>query len=93
MDYDIANKLRLITKEPNHEIRVLWNQPAMYEAVKALITETSLIEFSLITIQQKFIILQTCVPYEMLLLEVLCQLLSSLQLVFQHNRHKFQAHR
>jgi hypothetical protein len=69
MGYDITNKLRLIIKELNREI--LCNQPAMYEAVKALITETLLTESSLNTIQQKFIILQTCVPYEMLLLSLM----------------------
>jgi hypothetical protein len=36
---------------------MLGNQRAMLEAVKALITETSLIKFSFIKIQQKFILL------------------------------------
>jgi hypothetical protein len=37
----------------------------VYEAVKALITETSLVEFVIITIQQNFILLPTFVVYEM----------------------------
>jgi hypothetical protein len=45
--YDIANKLWLITKEPNREI--LGNKLATYKAVKALITATSLTEFIVIT--------------------------------------------
>jgi hypothetical protein len=40
----------------------------MYEAVKALITETSSVKFSIITIQQNFIVLPTYVLYEMPLL-------------------------
>jgi hypothetical protein len=61
----------------------------MYEVVKSLITETSLVKFGVITIQQKFIPLQTNVLYEMPPLEVLCRQLGSLQLAFQQNGRKF----
>jgi hypothetical protein len=71
---------------------ILGDQLAMYEAVKALITETSLIKFSIITIQQNFINLSTYMLYEMLPLQVLCRPLGSLQLVFHHNRYKFRAY-
>jgi hypothetical protein len=40
----------------------------MYEVVKALITETSLVKFSIITIQHNFILLPTYVLYKMPLL-------------------------
>jgi hypothetical protein len=43
---------------------------AMYEAVKALITGTSLFKISVITIQQNFMLLPTYVLYEMPLLQV-----------------------
>jgi hypothetical protein len=56
----------LIAKEPNSEI--LGNQRAVYEAVKALITGASLVKFSVIAIQQNFILLPTYVLYEMPLL-------------------------
>jgi hypothetical protein len=52
----------LNTKEPNREI--LGNQQAMYKAVKALKTKTSLIKFSFILMQQNFILLPTYVLCE-----------------------------
>jgi hypothetical protein len=64
--YDVANKLRLITKEPNRDL--LGNQRATHEAVHALITKFSLVKFSIITIEQNFTLLPTCVLYEMPLL-------------------------
>jgi hypothetical protein len=39
----------------------------MHEAVRALITETALVKFSVTTIQQNFILLPTYVVYEMYL--------------------------
>jgi hypothetical protein len=61
--YGVADQFRLITKEPNREI--LENQGSSYEAVKALITEISLIKCSVIIIRQNFTILPTYVLYEM----------------------------
>jgi hypothetical protein len=44
------------------------NQRAMYEVVKALITETSIVKFSVITIQQNFILLPNYMLHKLLLL-------------------------
>jgi hypothetical protein len=61
MGYRVADQLRLILEEENREI--LGNQRAVYEAVKDLITETSLVKFSVIAIQQNFILLPTYTLY------------------------------
>jgi hypothetical protein len=91
MGYGVADQLRLITKEPNREI--LWNQQAVYEAVKALMMETTLNWFSVSTIQENIILLPSHELYEMLPLEVLRGLPGGLQLVIQQNGHKFRADR
>lgn len=74
--YSVADQL--ITREPNREILV--NQLAIYEAVKALVTKFGSEAWGY-SIQQNFILLPTDVLNEMSPLEVLCRLLSSLQLV------------
>jgi hypothetical protein len=48
-DYGVADQYRLIIKDPKREL--YGNQPAMYEIMKAFITETSLAEFTIITVQ------------------------------------------
>jgi hypothetical protein len=53
------------------------NQQALREAVEVLIIEISLVKFSVITIQQKFILLKTYVLKEMPPLEILCRLLAA----------------
>jgi hypothetical protein len=57
LGYGVADQVRLITKELNHKI--LGNQRTMYELVMALTTETSIVKFNVITIQQNFIPLAT----------------------------------
>jgi hypothetical protein len=60
--YGVTDQLRLITKGLNCEI--LGTQPIMYEVVKAFMAETSLIQFSVVTILQNFILLPTYVLHQ-----------------------------
>jgi hypothetical protein len=75
----VADQLRS-TDYKKAEPRSIWNSANKHEAVKALITEISLVKFSIITIKLNFIILPNCVVHEMSLLKILCLLISSLQL-------------
>lgn len=61
--YGVADQLELTDYK-----RTESNQRAMYQAVQALITATSLAKFGVFTIQQNFTLLPTYVLYQMPLL-------------------------